>query len=141
MRFIDNYDDEIYRKSLEEPKYIEENLEEQIIKDEIIELSSDNYLNKRMVKSKAKSEINKKFVRGSYYFLKDKCSNTIKEFELKQIIWTINDNIINALIMKQISGPNNSIFTLNKYDCKKFHIKFEPGLQIFSMDLNWILKK
>ena len=51
---------------------------------------------------------------------------------------TKKDELLNILILKQVEGPKGTIFTLNRNDCKRYHIKYEPGLQVFSMEFNWI---
>ena len=49
---------------------------------------------------------------------------------------------MNSLIVKKISGPEERIFSLSPYDCKRLHIKFQQGLQIISMNTkNLRLKK
>ena len=43
--------------------------------------------------------------------------------------------------MKRLNQPDNkrtnTMFTLNKADCAKYHIKYESGLQVLPMELNW----
>lgn len=99
-------------------------------------------LSKSDIKHKAKSLIKKKFKIGSIYMLRHKsiCGSKeiIKKYVLKKFIYSSNDQILNVLIMKQIDGPKGTIFTLNRNDCKRYHIKYEPGLQVFSMEFNWI---
>lgn len=98
-----------------------------------------NYEEKRRIKQQAKDEIKKKFIVNAVYYLKN---NKIKrEYILKKFIYTINETIVNIVVMKQISGPKNDIFTLNRYDCLRYHIKYEEGLQVFSMSMNWVLKR
>jgi hypothetical protein len=49
---------------------------------------------------------------------------------------------MNSLIVKKLSGPEEKIYSLTPYDCKRLHIKFQPGLQIMSMNTkNLRLKK
>ena len=54
-----------------------------------------------------------------------------------KFVYSMNDTETNILILKQIYGPKGTMYTLNRHDCKKLHIKYEPGLQVFSMLLNW----
>jgi hypothetical protein len=99
-----------------------------------------DYETKRRLKNEAKAQVKKKFIIGRTYYLKGR-GNVKKEYILKKYIYTINESIVNIVIMKQISGPKASIYTLNPYDCKRYHIKYEDGLQVFSMEMNWILKR
>ena len=44
---------------------------------------------------------------------------------------------VRIVVMKQISGDTYKKYTLNRSDCIKYHIKFEDGLEVFSMDMDW----
>jgi len=44
---------------------------------------------------------------------------------------------LNSLIVKQISGDQDKIFTLSKNDCDHIGIEYEKGLQLFPKHLNW----
>lgn len=113
-----------------------------IIIDNSDEDQNSSELSKSDIKHKAKSLVKKKFKIGSVYMLRQKsiCGSKeiIKKYVLKKFIYSSNDQILNVLIMKQIDGPKGAIFTLNRNDCKRYHIKYEPGLQVFSMEFNWI---
>lgn len=101
--------------------------------------STPKSLSKREIKQQAKAIIRKKFYIGETYYLK---SSTIKrQYILKKYIYAIRDDIVNIVIMKQISGPIGKIYTLTPHDCLNYHIKYEPGLQVFSMSLNWVHRK
>lgn len=105
-------------------------------------LTREEYIkSKQEAKHNAKKLIGKKFKLGALYNLRSKASKVVRTYQLKKIIWAVNDNPINVVIMKQIAGPSSIVFTLNKCDCKQFHIKYEEGLQVFSMTLNWVLKQ
>lgn len=55
-------------------------------------------------------------------------------YRMKGMVKKWNGNDVNALIMKQVRGPRNrKIFSISKEQCDAFHIKFEHGLEIFSM--------
>ena len=83
-----------------------------------------------------------KWIVGNQYKLRFKGKAGIRGYEkvyvLKKFIYTIKQDVVNVVIMKQISGPKSAIFTLTKSDCVHYHIKYEPGLQVMAMDLNWI---
>ena len=95
----------------------------------------------KVSKSQAKAKLRRKFHIGEQISLKvkSKCGSTevIRGYVVKKCIYTINGQEINAVVVKQIYGPKTRIYTLNRHDCEKFHIKFEPGLQVYSMLLNW----
>lgn len=99
-------------------------------------------LTKQEARDKAKSIINQKFVVGKTYMYRHKgvCGSRdiVKKYILKKKIYSSRGVILNILIMKQIEGPMDKIFTLPRDDCKRFHIKYEPGLQVHSMVNNWI---
>ena len=92
-------------------------------------------------KRKAKEKVRRKFVVGELISLKtkSKCGSkeVIKGYKVVKFFYTINDIETNALVLKQIYGPQSQIYTLNIHDCRKLHIKYEPGLEVFSMNLNW----
>lgn len=96
---------------------------------------------KRDYKHEAKAKVKRKFKLGQLLSLKIKSKSGSKEiikgFKVVKFIYTINDTETNILILKQIYGPKGSMHTLNRHDCKKLHIKYEPELQVFSMFLNW----
>ena len=83
-----------------------------------------------------------KWVVGNHYKLRFKGKAGIRGYEktyvLKKFIYTIKQDVVNVVIMKQVSGPQSAIFTLPKSSCVHYHIKYEPGLQVMAMDLNWI---
>lgn len=83
-----------------------------------------------------------KWIVGNKYKLRFKGKAGVRGYEktyiLKKFIYTIKQDVVNVVIMKQISGPQSAIFTLTKSNCVHYHIKYEPGLQVMAMDLNWI---
>lgn len=99
-------------------------------------------LTKQKAKNNAKALVKKKFVVGKKYMLRQKsvCGSReiIKKYVCKKFIYTVKNELLNILILKQVEGPKGTIFTLNRNDCKRYHIKYEPGLQVFSMEFNWI---
>jgi hypothetical protein len=101
---------------------------------------------KQNAKKLAKNCIKTKWVIGGIYVQKIKPRNGSKpliwEYELIKYVYTIKDYQMNSLIVKKISGPEERIFSLSPYDCKRLHIKFQQGLQIISMNTkNLRLKK
>lgn len=106
---------------------------------------NSSYKLKNIAKNKAKRSINKRFKVGGRYFLhlksRDGSRYILKEYVCKKIIYSLNDNIMNIVIMQQVAGEVDKKFTLNKNECKQFHIKYESGLEVYSMDMNWISEK
>lgn len=115
---------------------------EQLSKETLALLEPSVEMTKQEAKNKAKADVGKKFVIGQVYMLRQKsvCGSKeiVKKYVLKKFIYTSKNEILNVLILKQIEGPAGTIFTLNRNDCKRYHIKYEPGLQVFSMEFNWI---
>lgn len=105
---------------------------------------------KQQAKQEAKknNRPNLKFKRGAHYMLKTSKSCIKTDFvhpiyELKQIVHTINNVCVNIVVMKQINkgsvdNLSNTKFTLTENDCRLFHVKYEPGLEVFSSLLRWV---
>ena len=85
----------------------------------------------------------KKFKIGEHYLIHPMNNKKLRrEFVVKKTIYSIKDREVNIVIMKQISGPESTTkFTLSKEDCLKFHLKYEDGLQVCSMEMDWKLLK
>ena len=60
-----------------------------------------------------------------------------KVYELVAIHDKFDGIDINSLIVKQVSGDQDKIFTLSKNDCEHIGIEYENGLQLFPKYLNW----
>ena len=94
------------------------------------------------IKQHAKSLVRQRFKVGDTVILKsnvrDGSVKYVKKFVVRKTIWTVNDKIVNILILKQISGPKNTTYSLNKHDCTIYHIKYEPELQVYSMNMNFV---
>lgn len=111
--------------------------------DPIIKMAIDQAMlirKKKKAKSEAKCLVKTRYKIGDILLLRGKVRNgsekLIKKFEVKKIIWSVKGQPVNILILKQLSGVNNNI-TMTKNDCKKYHIKYEEGLQVYSMFLNF----
>lgn len=97
------------------------------------------------IEKNSKPEVKKKvrkFKIGERYLIYPMNNKKLRrEFVVKKTIYNIKGKEVNIVIMKQISGSESTKFTLSKEDCLKFHLKFEEGLQVFSMELDWKLVK
>lgn len=82
-----------------------------------------------------------KFMKGEKYSLS---GVSCEGFEMPEKVYKligIHDSYdgidINSVIVKQISGDKDKIFTLSKNDCACMGIEYEEGLQLFPKHLNW----
>lgn len=75
-----------------------------------------------------------------YYIKRDEFNtNNKRTYKCLYKINNIDKDNVNIVIMKQIGGNRTgSKYVLNKYDCKKLNIKYEPDLEVFSSELEWI---
>lgn len=106
-----------------------------------------------IVKRDAKRRLKKKLVIGKCYKLRIKSVEGSPLIETKwrcvQLIHKIKDEIVNIVIMQpmtlgelfHIQGLGHQSFCLSKADCKKYHIRYNPYLEVFSEHLNWIETK
>lgn len=82
------------------------------------------------------------FHRGAYLMLrtklKDRTGRVEKIYQVKQVVWSIDELPVKAVVVKQLTGPNNNISALSRYDCIGLHVKYESGLQVLSMELPWV---
>lgn len=96
---------------------------------------------KLTAKQEAKKQIKTKFIIGHIYRLAYRANDKYykqKTFKLIKFIYTINNNPVNILILKSLDNEHYHKFSLNKNECLKYHIKYQPGLEVYPMNLNWI---
>ncbi len=82
-----------------------------------------------------------KFIKGEKYALS---GVSCEGFEMPEKIYELvgvhdeYDGInINSVIVKQVGGYKDKIFTLSKHDCECMGIEYENGLQLFPKHLSW----
>lgn len=101
----------------------------------------NDYCQKKISKDEAKSLATVKYKIGDVLVLKSKIRDGSKrnyrKFVVKKIIWSINSNPVNIIIVKQVSGPITNM-SMSKNDCKRYHIKYEENLQVYSMMMNFV---
>lgn len=101
----------------------------------------NDYCQKKISKDEAKSLVTVRYKIGDVLVLKSKIRDGSKrnyrKFVVKKIIWSINSNPVNIIIVKQVSGPITNM-SLSKNDCKRYHIKYEENLQVYSMSMNFV---
>lgn len=111
----------------------------------IVKANKNTYQAKYIAKHRAKNKIKTKFKIGRYYYQrikpKDGSADIVIKYQCIKTVYSIKDIEMNVVIMKQITPYNSKRFTLDRNECKKFHIKFEPGLEVWPMDINWIPEK
>ena len=89
---------------------------------------------KQLSKRREKERVGKKFVVGETLYLDTKK----KTYILKKFIYTLHTDVVNVLIVKPLSfTPGESVDTLTRADCRKYHIKYEPNLFVMPMDMRW----
>lgn len=104
---------------------------------EIVRLNKYNlYCEKKLAKDAAKQAVTVRYKLGDVLLLKGKIRDgsrkLVKKFIVKKLIWSIYSKPVSVLIVQQIEGVNNNM-SLTKADCKKYHIKYEENLQVYSM--------
>lgn len=101
----------------------------------------NEYCQKKFAKDEAKSLVMTRYKLGDVVALKSKIRDgskkVIKKFIVRKIIWSVNASPVNVLILKQIEGPYNNL-SMTKVDCKKYHVKYEEHLQVYSMFMNFL---
>lgn len=133
--------------AIRDKKFIEVDAIPEIETKEVKQNETEEYNNNKRfvdtVRRRNKRELKKKFIVGKKYFLKVRSitnNHTYKIYELKKFIYSINNRTVNIVVMKrlnEVEDEMNTTFTLNRTDCAKYHIKYEKGLQVFPMELNW----
>ena len=118
---------------------------EDITLEQVEKINNHNIIaKKKKSKDEAKKLVNKHFKNGDILVLRGKyrdgSQKNEKIFEVKKVIWSLKGQIVNVLILKQLSGTNNNT-SLTKKDCIKYHVKYEPGLQVYSMSLDFKKRK
>lgn len=111
----------------------------------VLKANKNAYQAKYIAKHRAKNKVKTKFKIGRYYYQrikpKDGSPNIVIKYQCVKTIYSIKDTETNIVIMRQISPYDGRKFTLDRQECAKFHIKFEPGLEVWPMEINWIPEK
>lgn len=58
-------------------------------------------------------------------------------YKIIHVFKTLFDIPINSLVVRQIAGPQSTIWTLSRNDCDKLNIQYYPHLQLFPISMNW----
>ena len=101
---------------------------------------------KQAAKNSAKKRIKRKWFKiGEEYVLRktDSEGNVVLEEDYKcvKFIYTVGKNTVNCVVMKRLAGViGGDARPLNVNDCRMFHIKYEPGLYMFSMSQGFYKK-
>ena len=99
---------------------------------------------KNEAKSLAKKQCRYKYYVGDQYSLMhiDERTGEMVEnvYEVRKVVYTIGSNVVNVVIMKHLSGFHSKHKQLSVFDCKAFHIKYEPELFVFPINMNFVKK-
>lgn len=63
----------------------------------------------------------------------------MRQYICKGVVNSVNGCEMNGVVMKQINGPQSTIFSLTRTDCKVLGIEWETELQLFPADFGWQL--
>ena len=84
-------------------------------------------------------------IKGQRYSLKgvacDGFEMPSKTYELVGIVEEYGGTPIQSVVMKQVEGEQDVIFTLSKYDCECLGIEYEQGLQLWPKQMKWEMVK
>lgn len=99
------------------------------------DIDNDRYYNYRPRKKT-------KLIKGAKYALKgmscDGFEMPERVYQVVALVHDVNDVVLNSVVMRQLEGLADDIkYSLNKTECQTLHIKYEPGLQLFPMEMNW----
>lgn len=99
------------------------------------DIDNDRYYNYRPRKKN-------KLVKGAKYALKglscDGFEMPERVYQVVAIVNDVNDVVLNSVVMRQLEGLADDVkYSLNKTECQNLHIKYEPGLQLFPIEMNW----
>lgn len=79
---------------------------------------------------------------GELYKLQgEKCDGfdmPIRVYTCKGVVEKFRNISLDAVIMKQVEGEEDTIFSLTRLDCKLLGIEYEPKLQLFPIDFDWL---
>lgn len=82
-----------------------------------------------------------KFIEGEKYSLKGiACDGFKMDEKIYELVGIVNDFHgvkIDSVIVKQVEGEKDLIFTLSKNDCEHLGIEYQNGLQLFPQRLDW----
>ena len=96
---------------------------------------------KQEAKRTAKSLVRHKYRIGDKYATRRKTTKGDvmgdEVYEVKKFIYTIGDSIVNTVVMKQLCGKPCERKPLTPFDCMTFHIKYEPSLFVFFMNVRF----
>lgn len=62
----------------------------------------------------------------------------INVFMCKGVVREYHGITLDVVIMKHVEGEEGQIFSLTRSDCNLLGIEYEPRLQVFPIDFNWI---
>ena len=82
-----------------------------------------------------------KFKQGELYTLKgeecDEFAMPERIYMCKGFVKEVNGISLDSVIMKQVDGPTDTVFSLTKLDCRMIGVTYESGLQLFPSNFSW----
>ena len=80
--------------------------------------------------------------KGKVYILQGESCEGIEmpvtKYECIHVLPNYKGIALNTVVMKQIDGEEERIFSLTRTDCRELGIEYQPKLQLFPMNFNWI---
>lgn len=108
---------------------------------ELLRIEKDRIAEKQKIKADTKALIKKKFKISDIYNIPkyDKAGNKhITKYKLIKYIYTQYNMPVNVVILKSINGKRTPGHMLSEAECRNFHIKYEPGLEVWDMSNKYI---
>lgn len=84
-----------------------------------------------------------KLIRGAKYMLNGRRIMNFHMptyvYEIIALVNSVNGVELNSVVAKQVEGPDDvdAHFALTLKDCEILHVHYQPGLRLFSNNLNW----
>ena len=99
------------------------------------------YFHPKLIKRRRISTKKEKFHEGDIFSLQgiecDDFNMPIKEYEVIKKIDSVSGVDLSGVIVKQISGDEDTVFSLTKTDCQTLGIEFQPKLLFFPQNMAW----
>lgn len=99
------------------------------------------YFHPKLIKKRRINTKKEKFHEGDIFSLQgiecDDFNMPIKEYEVIKKIDSVSGVDLSGVVVKQISGDEDTVFSLTKTDCQTLGIEFQPKLLFFPQNMAW----
>lgn len=99
------------------------------------------YFHPKLGKKRRINPKKEKFHEGDIFSLQgiecDDFNMPIKEYEVVKKIDSVSGVDLSGVVVKQISGEEDTVFSLTKTDCQTLDIEFQPKLLFFPQNMDW----